>query len=324
MDETPAENNNGFSLDDASMQQLEAIASALDSAPQAQEDAPTLPPEHESELITEEITEEETQQSPEPTPAKVGDRVRLTGMSETDKALVAAAVQMVKGGLAANIADAMAAILPKPQEAAYEQPEDTEEAAAQPSQIEALQAQITALKADIKKAAEDYDKDAELELQDQLIDAKADLKLLQYIASQQQQTQQAEAQTEFQSDYADSVAMAGKMFDGCRDPNSPLYAEIKKVMSEKEASNPAFFDSPDYPLAIASIAAARIGKTPAAQKQQSAPQSQPPRQTPRQAQNPLVGGTATRGVASGANIDAMLARIDINNLDELAQAVFRK
>lgn len=324
MDETPAENNNGFSLDDASMQQLEAIASALDAAPQKQDDAHAPTQDYESELITEEVAEEETQQSPEPTTAKVGDRVRLTGMSESDKALVAAAVQMVKGGLAANIADAMAAILPKPQEAAYEQQEVTEEATAQPSQIETLQAQITALKADIKKAAEDYDKDAELELQDQLIDAKAELKLLQHLAAQQQAVQENEAETAFQSNYTESVTLAGKIFPGCQDPKSPLYAEIRKVMAEKEATNPAFFDSPDYPLAIAGIAASRIGQAAAQQKQQSAPQSQPPRQTPRQAQNPLVGGTATRGVASGANIDAMLARIDINNLDELAQAVFRK
>jgi hypothetical protein len=190
---------------------------------------------------------------------------------------------------------------------------------------------ITEIKSKLAKAKADFDTDAELDLIDQLLEAKSDLKLMQYSHDQEakaaEQSTKAQAETAFDTEYSATRDRANALFPDATNPESALYEQIRKDVAHYEKTNPAFFNSPEYPLALVGMAAAKLGIAPATAKTNGAPakpnlNGTPPRTAARPA-NPLVGGDATSGIGSADHAWRHVESLSTEQqTDALAEAMF--
>jgi len=322
--------------------ELDALATEVDNprtAP-AGETVDAGLAEKDAETTEEEATEETTEETQEATDDTVEDkapkRVRMSDLPEVDRKLVNNAVQLVRDGQAANIEEAIAKITgtaPAKTEATQEATQEAEAIDEHKAAVDSKLEAITEIKTKLAKAKADFDTDAEMELIDQLLEAKSDLKLMQYSHDQEakaaEQSTKAQAETAFDTEYSATRDRANALFPDATNPESALYEQIRKDVAHYEKTNPAFFNSPEYPLALVGMAAAKLGIAPATAKTNGAPapakpnlNGTPPRTAARPA-NPLVGGDATSGIGSADHawrqVESLRSEQD---LDALAEAVF--
>jgi len=279
---------------------------------------------------------EEPPEEPEAAADRQPDRVRLTSLPDTDKAIVNTAVQMVRDGLATNIHDAISKIAGGPSQQAddaeVEEAEEEEEAPdTHQEAIDAKLDQITTIRAELTQAHEDFDNVKVMELSEALGDAKSDIKMLEYerkIESQDAERNQAqEAEDAFSVEYNEYRDQANAIYPDGAVEGTPLYNQIVAEVENYKSTNPGFFNSPDYPMAIAGKAAAKLGISPQFSKPDAAPAAQQQAQSPNRprvaarSDNPLVGGNATTGSGSAETSARQVEAItDIDKLDALAEA----
>jgi hypothetical protein len=313
--------------------EVEAAFDALQKQEQGEKDAPKQPDEQEP---ADEQPEGEQEPPTEGEEESMPNRIRLGDLQTKDRAIIVNAVQMVRDGLAENVEEAIAKLLP--QEPAPSQEADTE---AEPDPYEAKIAEqeqeIEAIRAALTKAKEDFDTKAELELVEALGDAKSEIKLLKFAKEQDarrqaEQEQQAELSA-YESTYQQFRDQANDLYPDGGKPGTPMFEEVQRTVAWFEANNPQIFQTPNYPLAIAGIAAANLAKAangkngsqPTATKPRVAAQSPSagPARGPARPTDVLVGDDATSAATNAQNF---LAQLDgINNeqdLDALAEAVF--
>jgi hypothetical protein len=309
---------NGPDIDNMSLEELDAYLENLGNEPEGE-------PQAQATEQLEEQSQEEAQEEEEPQP-RIAERVRLTNLADSDKAIVTTAVQMVKDGLAGSIPEAIAKLAGQPASHTKEEPAEAEEQQDKPPSIAD---KLTELKAEIKKAREEFDSDLELELLEQLTDLKSDIKLQQYQDKLAQQQQEQEAQYSFESEYAESRDKANELYPDGMNPESEFAEALRAEIARKEKLNPAFFDDPTYPLELAGKVALKLGITP---KTAAKAQAKPPvptisqnGKTPRVAArpvNPMVGGDATSGTPAAQVARQVEALNSIDDLDAVAEALF--
>jgi len=318
----------------SSVEELDSLANEIlaDRQPEAKQTEQAAEKQEEPEKAEKATTEDEDH-----TP----NRVRLTDLAEQDKKIVNTAVRMVRDGLAPDIATAIARISPQPTQAQTEAAEQEQESqAADPEaehneQVTNLTQEIEDIRVAIAKAKEDFDDQAERELTELLIDKKGDLKLAQFRHDQEQtlaaERERMAADSKFEAEYTSFRDKANELYPEGADENSPLYAQIRQEVEWFEKNNPAFFQTPNYPLAIAGIAATKLGIAPsfARPTAKAAPTAQATKQplsaAPRSAARPttpLVGGNATTG--GNDALSSLRTTLDsarsIDDLDRLAEA----
>jgi hypothetical protein len=310
--------------------ELDALANDVLATQKADPPKPAEPPK-------EEPTPEKAE--PEEEVKKTADRVRLTNLKDADKALVTNAVQMVKDGQAASIAEAVNKILGIPATA----PATATEAAAAPAPeptpdphaatIDSMKEQITETLKSLTAAKKDFNDELETELTDKLLDLKSDMKLLQY--RREQEAAAAEKQeadqlaSSYEVYYQDYKTQAESLYPDASVPGTPLFEQIQQDVAWFEKNNPAIFNSPNYPLLIAGSAAAKIGKAPIFSQEAAAQEAPPATQSPNakvaaRPANPLVGGNAT---TVSSDIKSAARQVEairsIHDLDALAEATFQ-
>jgi len=321
-----------FSIDNANMDELNALADMLSKAEAEVAQTPKQTETTIEEVENEEQKQAETQAEDEPLSVededaqqpKVSDRVRLSALSNDDKHLVTTAVQLVKSGYARNITEALAQLAQDsdPQEERQEPAEQQPQAKAP---VE-TSARISEIKAQLKAAKEDFDTDREIELLEELSDIKADIKL----QAQQQKSIEAEqksAENEAkQSVYIESIAKANAAFPDGAIPGTPFFNEVQKTVEEFQKSKPWMLEDPEYPNWIAGYVGMKLGVSPAnanavaPQAQQSPKPSQAPRIPARQA-SPMVGGNATTAV-NRASVDSMISELTADQIDAVFRSAF--
>ena len=261
------------------------------------------------------------------------ERVRLTSLKDTDKALVNTAVQMVRDGLAEDIEDAMGKLIGKPaqSQAAPTTPEPEQQPDPYTVAVEAQKTAIAEVKAQLTQAKKDFNDEEETDLTDKLLDLKSDLKLMEFKRQQEtesnaKQQQESAAQT-FESQYGDFRQQAVSLYPDSDKAGTPLYDQVKQEVAWFEKNNPAIFNTPDYPLTVSSKAALKLGiapqfAKPAAATAAAATQSPNAKVAARPA-NPLVGGNATTVSSDTKSAARQVEAVrDMRTLEALAQAAF--
>lgn len=292
-----------------------------------------------AEPKAEEKKPEEPKAEPEATEPKASpNRVRLSDLKDTDKALVNTAVQMVRDGLASDIPDAIGRLTgirqtPEAQAAPAEKAPEAPTVDPYAEKVESQKAEIAEILKQLTAAKNDFNNELETELTDKLLDLKSDMKLLQYQREQDakaQQRQEADqAQTAYETHYDSYRDQAVSVYPDAAVEGSQLFEQIAQDIAWFEQNNPAIFNTPNYPLLIAGGAAAKIGVSPTFSKTAAAAQAapvvsaSPVAKVAARPANPLVGGSATT-VSSDTKsaIRQVEAMRSVHDLDALAEAMF--
>jgi hypothetical protein len=320
-------------LEDASLDDLDALASqfALDEEKPETPEPPKQEAESEEEepQETEETDEDEEEEAAEEQKPKVANRIRLTDLKDQDKALVSTAVQMVKDGLAGSIPEAIAKLSGQPQAKATEQAQQEQEPQEQqPSRTDAIKSEILEIKAALKEAKDAFEGDREMDLLEALADAKAELRLEEFKSEQAQQQEQQQALTTYEREYADARETVKQLYPDGENPESEFAQALRAEIARKEQVNPEFFNDPQYPVDLASKVAARLGIAPATAKTApaaKAPQAKQSTSVPvpkvaARPASPVVGGNATTN-PDATSIGKMLESLNADDLDAVAEAL---
>lgn len=309
------------SLENLSLDDLDALADQIgkDAEPQPEPPKAEEPPKEETKA---EESEEDAEQA-EDAEAKAPKRVRLTALQDQERALVSTAIQMVNDGLAANFTEAYARLTAKP-DAPQVEAEAEQQQEAEPPITERIKSEIAQIRTALKEAKDAFDGEKEMDLLEALADAKAELRLEEFKAQQAELQQQTEAQSAFETAYAEARNRANELYPDGADPESDFAKGIAAVMDDLSRTTPAIFDSPNYPLAVAGLVAAKLGiapatakASPAKQQQAKTNQSVPVPKVAARPASPAVGGNAT-SVQNAASIQALLDNLSAEDLDALA------
>ena len=313
------------------VEDLDAMADAILN-PKDPEATPEAPKAKESDPET----DPEQEAAPDTKPP---DRVRLSSLKDTDKALVNTAVQMVRDGLAEDVQSAILKITGKPAAATEPTKESTVELEPEVTvdpyveRIDGKRAEIKDVLAALTAAKKDFNDELETELTDKLLDLKSDVKMLEYRCEQEAEATKAkqltEAEQTYQSYYDDYRSQAEALYPDAANPESELFAQIQEDVAWFEKNNPAIFNTPNYPLLIAGGAAAKIGKAPVFATKEAASAAQAPAAPSPNARvaarpvNPLVGGSATTVSSDTRSAARQVESIrSLHELDALAEATF--
>lgn len=332
-DTTQAQEAEAPTLDNISLDELDALADQLakdeepsNTKPEVKEQAKAEPATKEEEEEKEDKDEDSTDEDAEDNEAKAPKRVRLTALADQERSLVSTAIRMVDEGLAGNFTEAyqrLTGTTPTAQEQAKAEPQEQQEE--QVPKTEAIKSEILEIKKALKAAEDEFDSEKKFDLLEALADAKAELRLEEYKTQIQAEREQETAQSAFDTTYAEARDRANELYPDGKDPQSEFAREIRATLDDFNKTNPAIFNSPNYPLAVAGMVAAKLGIAPVTAKA-ATPKAAPKQSTsvpvPKVAArpaSPVVGGNATT-THDAASIEQMLESLSPDDLDALANA----
>lgn len=217
-------------------------------------------------------------EEPEPTaptdadesPIKGPERISLRALSPADRTLMAEATSLVKDGKAASISEALASLVEHPADpdAGTPTPADedkgTEPAAPDTDPIQdddpvsTLTAELDALRADRRKANEEYDADAVMDLTEQIED-----KIAERTTAKGEAAQRLVDQDSWDQAIDDNVAEVRTKYPDANDPQSEFFQSMGDAIDLAIYRNDPILQDPNYNMLIAAKVAASLGQGPA-------------------------------------------------------------
>jgi len=256
-------------LDDLSAEDLDALASG-DPAAIARILGEEAPAEDQPRNAEEADTQSQAEEGEEPPEAEATEsgptRVSLKSLPVEDRKKTATAVTLVRDGVYENLAEALADVYGLNRQSAQSSTEtaegsdaedsESEETVAEelPEAVAEIQSRIDQLVEERKTALSEFETDKAIEIGDQI----AELRLEAFVAKQQAEAQ-AQSQEQLAQEEATYIDKARDQYPDLLDEESTFFEEAIRERAYREATDPDFFDKPDWPLRLAETVNERIG-----------------------------------------------------------------
>jgi len=211
-------------------------------------------------------------------------RLSVTGLSEQDRELTAAAIAMVREGKAKDTAEAFRKLVPAPEGDPFKggdstpdgksaNPQDKPAARASAPALEQLQQEIDQAEQDLATAIKEYDQDKQIETQTKINRLNREL-----VKAELDAQAKAEKAQGYEQEYQAAVSdMEAKYADLLNDEGSPFSDMLEDRVIAARATNDPALAKPGYILDFAErIAKALKGSSPKAEKTPPSPVTPPP------------------------------------------------